>query len=105
MPAIGCWVDKLEDDLPLLAPPDVHIFTTWTPHSWSRVNFDDITFPADTAINIRTVQGYMAVAMILWYDTELRTKYDHVWEALKYAWLAKTFFGIWVSRRPLMLSR
>ncbi len=81
-----------DDDLPLLAPPDVHIFTTWTPHSWSSVNFDEITFPADTAINIRTVQSYMAVTMILWYDTELRTKYDRVWEALKYAWLATTFF-------------
>ncbi len=30
-------------DLPLLPPPNVHIFTTWTPHSWSSVNFDDIT--------------------------------------------------------------
>jgi hypothetical protein len=52
------------------------------------VNFDEITFPADSAINIRTVRSYMATAMILWYNTDLRAKYNRVWEALKYAWLA-----------------
>ncbi len=49
------------------------------------MNFDEIMFPTDTAINICTVQSYMAVAMILWYDTELLTKYYCVWETLKYA--------------------
>jgi hypothetical protein len=77
-----------DDDDAALYPPDIHTFTSWTPRSWSRVNFDEITFPADSAINIRNVQSYMAVAMILWYDTALRAKYDSVWEALKYAWLA-----------------
>ena len=74
-----------DDDAPLYLPPDIDTFTTWTPSSWSRVNFDEIKFPADSAINIRTVRSYMAVAMILWYDTALLAKYDGVWEALKYA--------------------
>ena len=74
-------------------------------HSWSRVNFDEITFPADTAINIRTVRSYMAVA---WYCRMTRN-YRQSTTGCGRRWSMpgspRLFFGIWVSRRPLMLSR
>jgi hypothetical protein len=50
----GCTsdVDDAAEDAPLLdasAAPDVNDFTTWTPETWSRVDFSNlrISFPVD----------------------------------------------------------
>ena len=67
---------------------DVNDFTTWTPDTWALLDWDTIAFPSDPAINVASVRYYMAVAMILWYQADLREKHKRVWDELNYAWLA-----------------
>ena len=67
---------------------DVNDFITWTPETWALLDWDSITFPSDPAINIRSVRYYLAVAMIMWYQADLRDKHKRVWDELNYAWLA-----------------
>ena len=67
---------------------DVSDFTTWTPDTWALLDWDSIAFPSDAAINICTARCYMAVAMIMLYQTELRERHKCVWDELIYAWLA-----------------
>ena len=72
---------------------DVNDFITWssgvwTPETWVLMNWDSTTFPTDPAINIRSVRYYLAVAMIMWYQADLRDKHKRVWDELNYAWLA-----------------
>ena len=54
------------------------------------MDWDSIAFPSNPAINIASVRYYMAVAMILWYQADLREKHKRVWEELRvnYAWMA-----------------
>jgi hypothetical protein len=67
---------------------DVNDFITWTPETWALLDWDTITFPTDPAIKIRSVRYYLAVAMIMWYQADLRDKHKRVWDELNYAWLA-----------------
>ena len=54
---------------------DVNDFTTWTPDTWALLDWDTVAFPSDPAINVASVRYYMAVAMILWYQADLREKH------------------------------
>ena len=67
---------------------DVNDFTTCTPDTWTLLDWDTIAFPSDPAINVASVRYYMAVAMILWYQADLREKHKRVWDELNYAWMA-----------------
>ncbi len=67
---------------------DVSDFITWTPETWALLDWDSITFPSNPAITIRSVRYYLAVAMIMWYQADLRNKHKRVWDELNYAWLA-----------------
>ena len=67
---------------------DVNDFTTWTPDTWALLDWDTIAFPSDPAINVASVRYYVAVAMILWYQADLREKHKRVWDELNFAWLA-----------------
>ncbi len=50
-------------------------FTTWTPDTEALMDWDSSAFPSDAVINICTVRCYMAVAMIMLYQTELRERH------------------------------
>ena len=65
---------------------DIKDFTTWAPHTWSQLPFDEITFPNDPNISICSVRSYMALAMILWYDSDLRGAQRRLWDELNLAW-------------------
>ena len=67
---------------------DVNDFTTWIPETFALVPFDKIPFPTDPNTSICSVRSYLAVAMILWYDTEIRAAHSKVWDALQYSWHA-----------------
>jgi hypothetical protein len=67
---------------------DVGDFMSWQPDTWQYVDFDKIQFPTDPMLSICSVRSYFAVAMILWYDKELRDKYSRTWDALSAAWQA-----------------
>jgi hypothetical protein len=67
---------------------DVNDFITWTLETWALLDWDSITFPTDPAINIRSVRYYLAVAMIMWYQADLRDKHKRVWDELNHVWLA-----------------
>jgi hypothetical protein len=54
---------------------DVNNFTTWTPDTEELTDWDSSSFPSDAVINICTVRCYMAVAMIMLYQTELRERH------------------------------
>jgi hypothetical protein len=80
-----------QQQAPAAAPAaiiNVNDFTTWTPYKWALIDWDSIRFPSDAAIHICTVRCYMAVAMIMLYQTELRESHKRVWDELNYAWLA-----------------
>jgi hypothetical protein len=47
-----------------------------------------IAFPKDPAINICMVRSYLAVAMTLWYQPDLRGTQARAWDELDYAWYA-----------------
>ena len=84
-PACGAAasVSDSEDDV-----PDVNDFTTWTPGNWKRVEFDKISFPKDHNVSICSVRSYMAVAMLLWFDTDLRATQTRLWNELTLCWKA-----------------
>ena len=67
---------------------DVNDFTTWDPETFALVPFDKILFPTDPYTSICSVRSYMAVAMIMWYDTDIRAAHSSVWDALRFAWQA-----------------
>jgi hypothetical protein len=67
---------------------DVNDFITWTQETWALLDWDSITFSSDPAVNIRSVRYYLAVAMVMWYQADLRDKHQRVWDELNYAWLA-----------------
>jgi hypothetical protein len=67
---------------------DVGDFMSWQPDTWQYVDFDKIQFPTDPMLSICSVRSYFAVAMILFYDKELREKYSRTWDALSAAWKA-----------------
>ena len=67
---------------------DVEEFTTWQPDTWHAVDFDKIPFPTDPLRSICSVRSYMAVAMILWHDPDLRAKHSCAWDGLTAAWRA-----------------
>ncbi len=67
---------------------DVNDFITSIPETWALLDWDSITFPSDPAINIRSVRYYLAVAMTMWYQANLRDNHKRVWDELNYAWLA-----------------
>jgi hypothetical protein len=52
------------------------------------VPFDKILFPTDPYTSICSVRSYLAVAMIMWYDTDIRAAHSSVWDALQFAWQA-----------------
>ncbi len=57
---------------------DVKDFTdTWTQETFALVPFDQIEFPTDPNMSICSVLSYLAVAMILWYDKEIRVAHSH----------------------------
>jgi hypothetical protein len=64
---------------------DVNKFITWTPETWALLDWDSITFPSDPAVNIRSVRYYLALAMIMWYQADLRDKHKRVWDELNNA--------------------
>jgi hypothetical protein len=67
---------------------DVEDFTTWQPDTWHAVDFDKIPFPTDPLRSICSVRSYLAVAMILWHDPDLRAKHASAWDGLTAAWKA-----------------
>ena len=67
---------------------DVNNFTTWLPETFALVPLDKIPFPTDPNTSICSVRSYLAVAMILWYDTEIRAAHSKVWDTLQYSWHA-----------------
>ena len=67
---------------------DIDDFTTWTSDTWALLDWDSVSFPSDPSVNIASKRYYLAVAMILWYQAELREKHKRVWDELNYAWLA-----------------
>ena len=68
--------------------PDKNDFTSWSPDTWHRVAYDEIPFPTDPMITIASERTYMAVAMILWYDGDLRAQHARAWDGLNAAWKA-----------------
>ena len=50
--------------------------------------FDKIPFPTDPNTSICSVRPYLAVAMIFWYDPDIRAAHSSVWDALQYSWHA-----------------
>ncbi len=75
-------------------PPRPNDFTTWEPAIWHLLDVSNISFPQDAHINTYThnntskVRSYTALAMILWYDPELRGTQDRLWQELDFAWKA-----------------
>jgi hypothetical protein len=67
---------------------DVNDFTSWTSDTWALLDWDSVSFPSDPSVNIASKRYYLAVAMILWYQADLREKHKRVWDELNYAWLA-----------------
>ena len=63
-------------------------FTSWTPDTWHRVAYDEIPFPTDPIFTIASERTYMAVAMLLWYDGDLRALHARAWDGLNAAWKA-----------------
>jgi hypothetical protein len=64
-------------------------FTTWELATWHLLDFSNITFPQDPHINISKVRSQLAVAMILWYEPDIRFTQDRLWQELNFAWKAK----------------
>ena len=64
----------LEDDDAIVL--DVNDFTTWDPETFALVPFDKILFPTDPYTSICSVRSYLAVAMIMWYDTDIRAAHS-----------------------------
>ncbi len=70
---------------------DMHDFTTWGPDTWGLLLLDELKFPTDPNMSICSVRSYLAIAMILWYQDDLRLKHMQLWPSwgeLKYAWSA-----------------
>ncbi len=67
---------------------DLHDFTTWGPDTWGLLPLDELKFPTDPNMNICSVRSYLAIAMILWYQDDLRLKHMRLWGELIYAWSA-----------------
>ncbi len=63
-------------------------FTTRTPGTWKLLPWDEIHLPKDPNVSICSVRSYMAIAMIMWYQPDLRLTQLRLWEELKYAWNA-----------------
>jgi hypothetical protein len=61
-------------------------FTTWTPGTWELLPWDEIHLPKDPNVSICSVRSYMAIAMIMWYQPDLRLSQLRLWEQLMYAW-------------------
>ncbi len=70
----------------LEAMPNLDDFTTWDPSTWRDVDYDKIPFPTDPMLSICSILSYMVVAMILWYDLDLRAKHSRAWDSLTAAW-------------------
>jgi hypothetical protein len=77
-------------DIENLSPDTVGVndFTTWSPDTWHLLPFDKISFPSDPNVSICTFQSYMALAMILYYETGLRNSQQRLWDELSFAWRA-----------------
>lgn len=67
---------------------DVADFTSWQPDTWQYVDYDKIQFPTDPMLSICSVRSYFAVAMILFYEADLREKHTRTWDGLSAAWKA-----------------
>jgi hypothetical protein len=65
---------------------DVEDFTTWTPGTWELLQWDENHLPKDPNVSICSARSYMAIAMIMWYQPDLRLTQLRLWEELKYAW-------------------
>jgi hypothetical protein len=50
--------------------------------------FSKISFPANPNFSINSVRSYMAFAMLLWYDQDVRTAQDRLWQELQSSWKA-----------------
>ena len=82
---------------------DVNDFTTWLPETFALVPLDKIPFPTDPNTSICSVRSYLAVAMILWYDTEIRAAHSKVWDTLQYSWhdgMAAVLMARYLSHGP-----
>jgi hypothetical protein len=67
---------------------DVGDFTSWEPDTSQYVDYDKIQFPTDPMLSICSVRSYFAVAMILFYERDLREKHTRTWDCLSAAWKA-----------------
>ena len=63
-------------------------FTIWAPDTWALVPLDEVKVPTDLNMKICSVRTYLARAMILWYQHDLRLKHMRLWGELNYAWSA-----------------
>ncbi len=67
---------------------DLHDFTTWGPDTWGLLPLDELKFATDPNMSICPVGSYLAIAMVLWYQDDLRLKHMRLWGELNYAWSA-----------------
>ena len=86
--AAAAYAAAVDSGGDIQAMPNLDDYTTWAPDTWSEVDYDKIPFPTDPMQSICSVRSYMAVAMILWYDLDLRAKHSRAWESLTAAWKA-----------------
>ena len=58
---------------------------SWKPTNWGKLDYSAMKLPGDGQ-HLGSLRTYFAIAVIMFYDTEIRNNHKELWEKLKTAW-------------------